>query len=90
MRHHPGRTPAAERAVPPAFTSPPKPVSKESRLEPREPLQGGPLPGSEATRFGSGRRSPRGLLADIPSRITHDDIKEARREMWSGFPSSEA
>ncbi|HYV35188.1 MAG TPA: type II toxin-antitoxin system ParD family antitoxin [Gemmataceae bacterium] len=31
------------------------------------------------------RRSPRGLLADIPSNIDPDDIKLARREMWSGY-----
>lgn len=38
----------------------------------------------------SGRRSPRGLLADIRSDITAEEIMEARREMWSGLASDKA
>jgi len=41
------------------------------------------LPVLETTSIA--RRSPRGLLADIPSNIDPDDIKIARREMWSGY-----
>jgi putative addiction module CopG family antidote len=36
------------------------------------------------------RRSPRGLLADIPSNIDPDDIKIVRREMWSGYMTGPA
>lgn len=31
------------------------------------------------------RRSPRGLLADLRSGVSFDDIKDARSEMWSGL-----
>jgi putative addiction module CopG family antidote len=31
------------------------------------------------------RRSPRGILADLRSHISLDDIKEARSETWSGL-----
>jgi putative addiction module CopG family antidote len=36
------------------------------------------------------RRSPRGVLGDLPSTISPDEIKEARREMWSDLPHDEA
>lgn len=44
----------------------------------------------EAPKSLSVRRSPRGILADIRSDISSDDIEEARREMWTSFPHSEA
>ena len=31
-------------------------------------------------------RSPKGLWADEPFRITEEDIAEVRREMWKNFP----
>jgi putative addiction module CopG family antidote len=35
------------------------------------------------------RRSPRGILADIRSYISPEDIAEVRKEMWTGFPRDE-
>ena len=35
-------------------------------------------------------RSPRGILADIRSHISPDDIKDARMELWSGLPHGDA
>jgi hypothetical protein len=32
------------------------------------------------------RRNPKGLWADLGVSISPEDIAEARREMWSGFP----
>lgn len=32
------------------------------------------------------RRSLRGLWSDLNFHVTEEDIAEARREMWSGFP----
>ncbi len=32
------------------------------------------------------RRSPKGLWADLGVNISPEDIAEARREMWGGFP----
>jgi Arc/MetJ-type ribon-helix-helix transcriptional regulator len=32
-----------------------------------------------------GRRSPRGILADLRSDLNFDEFREARSEMWSGF-----
>jgi hypothetical protein len=32
------------------------------------------------------RRSLKGLWADLEVNISADDIDEARREMWGGFP----
>ena len=32
------------------------------------------------------RRSLKGLWADLEVNISADDIAEARREMWGGFP----
>jgi putative addiction module CopG family antidote len=46
--------------------------------------------GDDTAAIPSPRRSPRGILADIRSYISPDDIKEARIEMWSGFPHGEA
>jgi hypothetical protein len=31
-------------------------------------------------------RSPKGILADLNFTLTEEDIAEARREMWGGFP----
>jgi hypothetical protein len=31
------------------------------------------------------RRSPRGLLADLSSGISFDDVREARDELWAGL-----
>lgn len=36
------------------------------------------------------RRSPRGLLADLRSGITPDDIRDARSELWAGLRHGEA
>jgi len=36
------------------------------------------------------RRSPRGILADLCSHISPDEIEEARREMWAGLSQGEA
>lgn len=32
-----------------------------------------------------GKRSPRGLLADLPSGLGYDDFKDARAELWAGL-----
>ena len=32
------------------------------------------------------RRSPKGLWSDLGVNISPEDIAEARREMWGGFP----
>jgi hypothetical protein len=32
------------------------------------------------------RKSGRGLLADLPLRLTEEEIDEARKEMWKNFP----
>ncbi|HEY6342786.1 MAG TPA: hypothetical protein VIY49_14945 [Bryobacteraceae bacterium] len=34
-------------------------------------------------------RSPKGILSDLNFRITEEDLGEARREMWSGFPRND-
>jgi antitoxin ParD1/3/4 len=44
----------------------------------------------DSTQLSASRRSPRGLLADLPSTISPDEIKEARSEMWAGLPHGEA
>ena len=31
-------------------------------------------------------RSPKGILADLNFTLTEEDLTEARREMWGGFP----
>ncbi len=49
----------------------------------REPLS------SAASENSSLRRSPRGILADLPSSIDPDEIKETREEMWAGFRHSQ-
>jgi len=67
-----------------------EPASKVFWEGMREQLHAEGMPGNEAGRLPSERRSPRGILADIRSHISPDDIKEARREMWSGFLSGEA
>ena len=41
--------------------------------------------GQEAATKGP-RRRLKGLLSDLDSDITEDDIAAARREMWSSFP----
>lgn len=42
--------------------------------------------GNEAPSSIGSRRSPYGIFADITSDISEEDIAEARREMWGGFP----
>ena len=42
------------------------------------------LPGDKAA-LPTARRSPRGLLADLPSHLGPDDFKDARSEVWSRF-----
>jgi hypothetical protein len=34
-------------------------------------------------------RSPKGVLADLNFTLTEEDLAEARREMWGGFPRDE-
>jgi len=34
-------------------------------------------------------RSPKGILSDLNFTITEEDLAEARREMWSGFPHND-
>ncbi len=34
-------------------------------------------------------RSPKGVLSDLHFTLTEEDLAEARREMWSGFPRSD-
>jgi hypothetical protein len=36
------------------------------------------------------KRSPRGLLADLRSSLSPDEIADARHEMWAGFLHGEA
>jgi hypothetical protein len=31
-------------------------------------------------------RSPKGVLSDLDFDLTEENLAEARREMWSGFP----
>lgn len=31
-------------------------------------------------------RNPLGMCADLPGKVTAEDIDEARREMWGNFP----
>jgi putative addiction module CopG family antidote len=68
--------------------------SEESKATPAKPQADQALtsrvPGSDTAAIPSSRRSPHGILADIRSDISADEIKEARYEMWSGFPRSEA
>jgi putative addiction module CopG family antidote len=73
-----------------AIGKPSEPVSKEFWDGLRERLHADRMPGKEAARISSVRRSPRGILADLRSHINPDDIKEARMEMWSGFPHGDA
>jgi Arc/MetJ-type ribon-helix-helix transcriptional regulator len=37
-----------------------------------------------------GRRSPRGILADLRSNVSLDDFEEARHEVWASLPRSTA
>ena len=69
---------------------PSTPISQEFSEAPRKPVQADRARGNEGDQIPSTRRSPRGLLADVCSDITFDDLKDARREMWSGFPHGEA
>ena len=41
---------------------------------------------SKSTTGTFARRSPRGLLADLPSHIGPDELRSARDEVWSRFP----
>ncbi len=36
---------------------------------------------------GVNRSSPRGILSDLQSNLTFDEIQEARHEMWAGLGS---
>jgi putative addiction module CopG family antidote len=56
----------------------------------RKVLGAPPMPAQDAGAVPAARRSPRGVLADLRSGISPDEIKEARSEMWSGFPRGEA
>jgi Arc/MetJ-type ribon-helix-helix transcriptional regulator len=47
-------------------------------------------PGSDKTADSAPRRSPRGLLADLPSHLGPDDFKDARGEVWSRFQDDQA
>ena len=64
----------------------------EGRALPREPSPAldDRQSSSDAAGITSTLRSPRGILADIRSYISPDDIREARNEMWAGFRDSEA
>jgi len=66
--------------------TPAKPASKDFWGGLRAQFYADRVPGNEAGRMPAERRSPRGLLADLRSHISADDIKDARREMRSGFP----
>jgi hypothetical protein len=33
--------------------------------------------------------SPKGILSDLNFTLTEEDLAEARREMWSGFPRND-
>jgi hypothetical protein len=48
------------------------------------------VPGPKSTGQAARRRTPRGILADLRSDLCYDEIKEARSEMWSGFPRGAA
>jgi Arc/MetJ-type ribon-helix-helix transcriptional regulator len=49
--------------------------------------EGGRLPPQpEAASPASPRRSPEGILADLPSNISAEEIAALRREMWANFP----
>lgn len=34
-------------------------------------------------------RSPKGVLSDLKFTISEEDLAEARREMWRGFPRND-
>ncbi len=56
----------------------------------RKQLSSDHAPHTDTTQLSASRRSPRGLLADLPNAIGPDEIKEVRREMWAGLPHGEA
>jgi putative addiction module CopG family antidote len=35
------------------------------------------------------RRSPRGIMADIPSNLDYEEFRALRRELWSDFESKD-
>jgi len=69
-------------------SSPSPPTLKQSWDQFRDQLRADRAPGDAA--LSPRRRSPRGILADIPSHLDPADIRQARREMWAGFPHGEA
>jgi antitoxin ParD1/3/4 len=62
-----------------------EPLSNEFWQELRQQLRPDRSPANDEAANPSERHSPRGLLADLRSNLTFDDIKEARSEMWAGF-----
>jgi Arc/MetJ-type ribon-helix-helix transcriptional regulator len=48
------------------------------------------LAGKKLPTLNVKRRSPRGLLADIPSHISAEEIKKARNEMWASLSHRDA
>lgn len=75
----------------PAGTPPGSPDRRSERARPtlgqRWQTPGDWLAGSPAqgTTTAPARRNPRGLLADLRSGITYDDVRDARSELWSGL-----
>ena len=63
-----------------------RPAAGERWETPGEWLAGSP---AKETAPNPPRRSPRGLLADLPSGISYDDVREARGELWAGFHPGE-
>ena len=77
-------TPAAPRPAGAAlgWSRPSRPAVSERWQTPAEWRASSPAPG---TLPPLPRRSPRGLLADLPSHLTFDDVRAARDELWSGL-----
>jgi len=71
-------------------TTPSKPATKQFWHGHRERLRADDMPGGGTPARPAVRRSPRGILADLRSDISLDDIKEARSELWSSFPHGAA
>jgi hypothetical protein len=62
---------------------PPGPRYDEAAARPgRPPLRPDAAGGWEAP---GGRRSPRGLLADLGIDVSFDDVRDARDELWAGL-----
>jgi len=67
-------------------TNQPTIPSQPYRPELRERLRPGDIQDRFLPTHSAQRRSPRGILSDLRSHISFDDILEARREVWSSFP----